>query len=289
MTQAAEEFSISRGWERIIAKLSYFYISALLWVIAVALYWIPKIGYLASHFPWIAGIFHPVGESLIVAGVLVLLIDPFLKERLLHEASKGIFHYLLGFDQQPEIKKRLKELVFDTKLFRRNYNVRCVFVPENDKMRLDMDVSFEVFNPTSEVQDYTHAAQFERVEHPKSRGMFLISEAGSYSKNDVPFKPKDDDIEVLETKAETVKIKPSNKDISYRFSTKFSLIYPLEFFHAVHVGTPTIGMRVEVVPPEGFRITASQTPTCAENIWQYNQLFMPGEHVDIRWEREISN
>jgi hypothetical protein len=226
---------------------------------------------------------------LIVAGILVLLIDPFLKERLLREASEGIFHYLLGFDQQPEIQERLKKIVFTTTLFRKNFHVKCVLIPENDKMRLDMDVSFDVFNPTDQIREYIHASQFENVEHPKSHVMALISQAGSYSKISVLFSPKNDDIEVLEANAGPTTIKPEREKISYRFSHKLSLSYPLEFFHAIHVGTPTIGMTLEVVPPEGFKVTASQTPTCTENIWRYDRLFMPEEHVNLRWERKNSN
>jgi len=275
MTEAAEVFSLEKWWEKLIEKTPVKYISLILAAFGGAfLFWAPRDSFR-----------HSLGEAAVIAALLVFLVDPFLKARLLKEASKDIFRYMLGFDQQPEIKQRLRELVFETKLFRRNFNLRCVFIPEGDKMRLDMDVSFEVFNPTAEVQKYTHATQFERVEYPESRVMSLISEAGNYSRNDVPFKPKEDDIEVLEAKAGHVNIEPSSKNISYRFSSGFSLLYPLEFFHAVHVGTPTIGMRIEVFPPEGFRVTASQTPTCTENIWQYDGLFMPGQHVDIRWER----
>jgi hypothetical protein len=291
MTQAADEFSMKTWWERIIGKLPYFYVSTLLWAMAVAFYWVPKISYLALHVSWLAGIFHPIGESLIVAGVLVLLIDPFLKERLLKEASKGIFHYLLGFDHEPEIQNRLKELVFKTTLLRKNYNIKCILTPENDKMRLDMDISFEVFNPTAEGQEYIHAAEFEKVEEPKSRGMSLISEARTYSEEEVAFKLKDDDIEVLESSVGPINIEPSIKNISYKFSTKVSLLYPLEFFHAIHVGTPTIGMYVEIIPPKGFRVTSgkSKKMSHAGNIWEYRDLFMPGEHVNIRWEKIQTN
>jgi hypothetical protein len=289
MTDPAEEFSLKKTWEQLVAKLPYFYLAVLLWVIATAFYWTPKIGYLQVHTPWLSGIFHPIGESLIVAGVVVLLIDPFLKERLLREASKGIFHYLLGFDQQPEIQERLKKLVFDTKLFRRNFVIRIVLTSANDKMLLDMDVSFEVFNPTNEVQKYEHAAQFEIAEKPTMYAMTLLSELKTYNKENVPFVPKKEDLEVLEAKADDVEIEPLAKKISYKFGSKLSLTYPLEFFHAIHVGAPTIGMRVEVKAPSGFRVTASKASINVGNVWQYNRLFMPEEHVNIRWEREISN
>jgi hypothetical protein len=274
----ADEFSVKTWWERKIERAQPHQIFFCLLLVGLVM---------RLLVPW--HFWQALGEATIIAAILILFVDPMLKGRLLREASQGIFHYLLGYDQQPEIKERLRSLVFGTKLFRKNFYLKCVLIPESGSMRLDMDVSFEVFNPTDEGQTYTHATQFEKVEHPKSYVMALISEAGSYSKNNVPFNPKDGDIEVLEAKAGPINIEPDSKKISYRFSHKLSLSYPLEFFHAIHVGTPTIGMTLEVVPPKGFRVTASQTPTCTDNIWQYDGLFMPGDHKDFRWEREISN
>jgi hypothetical protein len=268
------EFSVTEWWDQKLGQLHPFHICAILCGLGTLLMWGNPVGF------W-----HSLGEAFLIAGLLVLFVDPMLKRRLLREASRGIFHYLLGYDQQPEIKERLRRLVFDTKLFRKNFHVHCVLTPESAKMRLDMDVSFEIFNPTELVQTYIHATQFEKVERAKSHVMALVSEVLKYSKKNLDANPKEDDIEVLEVKAGPVEIQPSAKGVTYRFANKFSLVYPLEFFYAIHVGTPTLGMRIEVVPPPGFKVTASHTTTSTTNIWVYDRLFMPGEHVDVRWEQ----
>jgi hypothetical protein len=207
-----------------------------------------------------------------------------LKGRLLREASKDIFHYLLGFDQQPEIKDRLKRLVFDTKLFRKNFNMKCVLIPSGESMRLELECDFEVVNPTNESHKYSHCVQCERVEKPSAGLMTLVSGQENYSF--IPnLSDKSDDPIVLEARGHEIDVMPSSKGVTYRFGTKFSMVYPKEFFYAVHVGVPTIGMTIEVVPPEGYEVTASPTLTCAKNLWKYDKLFMPGEHVDIRWQR----
>jgi hypothetical protein len=275
MKLPAVEFSLKTWWESLIERMQAHYITLFLCVVGGV--------FLRCSAP--GTFWHSFGEATFIAGLLVLFVDPMLKGRLLREASRGIFHYLLGYDQQPEIKDRLQQLVFDTKLFRKNFYMKCTFTPEQNSMRLDLDCSFEIINPTNEPQNYTHCVQCERVENPTVRALTLISEKDSYSV--IPeLKPKKDDPFALEASAGDIEIQPMSKGRTYRFGSNFSMIYPLEFFYAVHVGTPTITMTVEVVPLDGFEINASPCPIFTKNIWKHDKLFMPGEHIDVRWERK---
>jgi hypothetical protein len=270
----ADEYSVKTWWEKKIERARVHHVFLVLCVLGGLLLWfIPPGRFL-----------HSLGEAVFIAGLLVLFVDPMLKGRLLREASRGIFHYLLGFDQQPEIRDRLKSLVFDTKIFRRNFYAKCVFAPQNDSMILDLDCSFEVVNPTNEAQRFRHVVQCERVEKPTIHLMTLISEQENYSRTP-PLNDKADDPVVLEGDAGEIEIQPSKKGLTYRFGTKFSMVYPKEFFYSLHVGVPTIGITVEVDPPAGFEVTVSPTPICAKNLWKHDRLFMPGEHVDVRWQR----
>jgi hypothetical protein len=269
------EFSVKTWWENFMARMQAHYIFIFLCAVGGGLLWFgPPESFRRS-----------LGEATFIAGLLVLFVDPMLKGRLLREASQGIFHYLLGYDQQPEIKDRLQKLVFDTKLFRKNFYMKCIFTPQRDSMRLDLDCSFEIINPTNEPQKYTHCIQCERVERPTVGALTLLSEKETYCV--VPeLRPKKDDPQALEASAGELEIQPLSKGRTYRFGTKFSMIYPLEFFYAVHVGAPTIGMTIEVVPPEGFEVSVSPCPISTANIWKHDKLFMPGEHVDVRWEKK---
>jgi hypothetical protein len=151
-------------------------------------------------------------------------------------------------------------------------------------MLLEIETDFELINPTGDSQNFSHCIQVERVEKPTMHLLTLLSSQENYS--DVPkLENKKDDPIVLEARGKEVMIQPSAKGVVYRFGSKFSMVYPEEFFYAVHVGMPTIGMTVEVVPPAGYDVTAFSTPTKAKNLWKYEKLFMPGEHVDIRWQR----
>lgn len=274
MKKPAEQFSLEKWWENILGRIPVYLISLLLVGGGAYLLWRFPEGYLR----------HALGEATIIAALLLFLVDPFLKARLLRDASKGLFHFLLGYDHQPQIKDRLEELVYGTKIFRKDFYLKCTLKPEQGSMRLNVECRFEVVNPTNETHKYLHAVQCERVEKPTAGLMTLVSEQQTYG-----FVPsltyKADDPLVLEAKGEEIDISPAAKGTTYKFGSKFSMLYPEEFFYAVHVGVPTIGMTIEVEPPEGFQVTASPTRTCAKNIWTYDKLFMPGEHVDIRWER----
>src|SRR6266853_16278 len=66
-----------------------------------------------------------IAEALIVAGALALVVDPLIKSELLREASRGIFIHLLGFEHHPQVKDKLKDIVFETKLLRARFDIRC--------------------------------------------------------------------------------------------------------------------------------------------------------------------
>jgi hypothetical protein len=275
MSAPKEERNLRTIWEGQLERCSIYTIGFLLAVIGAALHFLP--------------VFHdltrPLGDALFVAGILVCFVDPLLKKRLLKEASQGIFHYILGFNQDPKIQDRLKEITFGTKLLRRNYHCRCVMRPADGKMSLKMECSFEVINPTNEVVKYPHDVQCEIAEHPSDCTMTLLSTQKTYEKP-AEFKSSKDDPEVLQADGEEVEIRPLTEGVTYRFGTNFSVVYPLEFFHILHFRFPTIGVRIEVEAPAEFKITATNTQQHIGRIWQYDSLFMPGEKVFIRWQRE---
>lgn len=272
MTQITVPFSIEKWWERLIERTPVKYVSLVLGGIGAALLW----RYPAGYFR------HSLGEAAVITALLVLLVDPFLKARLLREASQDIFHYLLGFDQQPQIKERLKRLVFDTKLFRKNFNARYKLVPEHDSMRIEFEYDFEPVNPTEEAIDFALKIDCEQAENPHLDFLSLVSSEKSYLWHP-KMDPKKDERWILQGFADPVKIQPASRGINYRYSGKCSLKYPLSFYYAQHFGYPTIGVTITIDYPDSVEVGAAPTPAHEGNIWRYEGLFMPGDHINIRW------
>jgi hypothetical protein len=188
----------------------------------------------------------------------------------------------LGFDQQPENKERLKRLVFDTKLFRKNFNARYKFVAEGGWMRIELEYDFELVNPTEGAIDFSLKVDFEKAEDPHLDFLTLVSSEKSY-KWEPGLEPKKDDPWVLQGFGDAVRIQPASRGISYRFSGKCSVKYPSGFYYAQHFGYPTIGATVTIDSPESIEVSAAPTPAHEGNVWRYERLFMPGDHINFRW------
>jgi hypothetical protein len=228
MTRTVRPFSLEKSWERLIERTPVKYLSLILGVSGAAfLYWAPRESFR-----------HSLGEAAVIAALLVFLVDPFLKARLLREAARDIFHYLLGFDQQPEIKERLRSILLGTKLFRRNYNLRYKLTAVGDRMRFQVEYDFELINPTDETLSFDQVVQFETSEHPEIEFLSLVSTQESYQEP-VRLVPKTNDPLVLEAK-KSVKIQPSSKGITYRFGGRWFTTYPKQSWYAQHFGFPTI-------------------------------------------------
>jgi predicted membrane protein len=73
MTQTAGMFSLEKWWERLIEKTPVKYLSLVLGVFGGALlYWAPRDSFR-----------HSFGEAAVIAALLVFLVDPFLKARVI--------------------------------------------------------------------------------------------------------------------------------------------------------------------------------------------------------------
>jgi hypothetical protein len=78
---------------------------------------------IAEHFEWVccpSDVLVELWKAMFVAGVVTIAVDPFLKRRLLKEASTDIFHHLLGFDLPLDIRETLRDFLFKNRSYRRN-------------------------------------------------------------------------------------------------------------------------------------------------------------------------
>ena len=277
MAHTPGNFSFEAWWEKVIARTPVKYISLVLAAVGGLLVW---------RFP--GGYFwHSIGEAAVIAALLMFLVDPFLKARLLKEAARDIFEYLLGFDHQPQLKERLKRLVFDTKLFRRNFNARYRLIPEADFIQIEMEFDFELVNPTEEAVEFQYKIDFEQAENPRLDSLTLISSEKSYEWRPA-LNATEDEPFVLQGLADPVKIQPASKGFSYRFGGKCAVSYPAAFYYAQHFAYPTIGVTVTIEHPQTLEVDAAPTPAHEGNVWRYERLFMPGDHINIRWKPSSS-
>ena len=98
-------------------------------LLGALLLWLGHGPWLRTHYASLPEIISALGEALLSAGVLTLLVDPFLKARLLREASRSTFEHMIGFDNEPQLRERIRNIAFETKLYRRDYKLTCKIAP----------------------------------------------------------------------------------------------------------------------------------------------------------------
>jgi hypothetical protein len=230
---------------------------------------------------------HSVADGFFIAGVLMLFVDPLLKKQFFKEASKGIFVHLLGFEHHPQVKDKLKELVFETKLLRARFDARITVEPlPNDRYGVTVDYDSEIINPTNTAVSFDPYLEFDAGQHAEVLRMSFTSTDQKACANELnpPLKEKKDDPGVLSAKLKNVDVKPSSSQVTYHGSGTYRIDvgYP---FYSFYMGIPTLRASIRLTVPDGYDVSA--TPADAENpnYWEYHKIRMVGDHFTIRWKR----
>jgi hypothetical protein len=238
---------------------------------------------------WSPVLFHElvpaIGEALIVAAILAVVVDPFLKEKLLHEASKGIFEHIIGFDHEPQLKAEIRAIAFETKLYQKDYNLTCVVVPNPDgTVNLMLSKELEVLNESLGVVKYIPGWRFTESDQPKDCKVESIIDGHDCTRVDVEF--KEDGSGYLAAYAPEVKIKPKRENTRYRFVSRCSAIQPQDWYHPIYFGLPTIDVRITATAPTSWKVwIGDQKPQLGTAMFHDSGLFMTGRHIEIHWRK----
>jgi len=221
--------------------------------------------------------------ALVIAGILMVTVDPFIKKRARREATNDIFHHMLGFSLPPIIRERLQEIVGKTKFYRRDTVMHIVLSEDGESAVFDVEMEFEVVNPTPHDLCLQPWLYFEKGEQAtlKSVACFEELDRGQNAK----LSPVVEGLGSVEYRGKAVKI-PSGGG-ARRFKYEYIVKYPIATgFWYPNFGLPTIGLSVTIKHPENFKVRATPDDYGVVGEWRYpNKLFMPNEHLDIVWEK----
>jgi hypothetical protein len=228
-----------------------------------------------------------ISEAFIVAGILALAVDSALKRDLVKEASKGIYGYLIGFDQEPQLKEKLKEIALETKIYRRDFRMKVHIEPvSKTETTLHLAIDYKVRNASMWPVYYQHTMSCDEFEHPVFRSMSIRSaqdlnisrRAGQIQINSGK---KKQEAGVKYSCLRKVKLRPN---IEYQCTTECSVTFPRNHFFVMNTSYPTIGFVLEIVAPPDCQLFPTESETHTGNIWEYAQLFMQHEHIAVRWK-----
>lgn len=265
----------------------FFPVVLLLLITGIILLFVP-IPYLDQAFA------HSFGDALIIAAILSITVDVYLKERVLKEVSSDVSKYLIGYRLPEAVQDRIRALL-QTRWIRRNCSVRLrlsEIAAKPGHVKIEMVVSKDLENITTEEAGFQDTYTYEkhmpekilemRCDSPDISAQYQIDGAGHA-------KEKTDEPGVMQALGRVVKIPPVHEALGryYRFTTRYEAEYPENYSDILSFDLPTIGVIVEAECPPGYRVSATPADVTTPNRWEYRKLFLPGEHIRFRWESNV--
>lgn len=249
---------------------------------------------------------HSLGHALIVAGILGLTVDYYVKRHLVKEAARDIDKYLLGYALPPELQEKIRE-VRETKVVRRNFVCTYTISPSDSekKIKLEAHLTFEVENITSGLQDYTQELALDEHNSPvialmccetNDKSQKYCLEGSALAKQIAEFTKANPGAATVEVSAKKVELQPKSRYsyLNYKFHARYSQTCPeigSEYFRFDQPYIPTIGVSIVVNHPKGFAINfpperkpEKVEPGKAE--WSDSKVFLRGEIITIWWRPE---
>jgi hypothetical protein len=251
-----------------------------IWIVAIFLVLLGTLGLTYFRSELAKGI----SEALIVAGVIAGLVDPLLKQEFLREASRGIFIHLLGFEHTEEVKAKLQDLIFETKLIRKSLDLHCTVGQRDGYFEFTVELDSEFINPTHLPIEFTPSLEFDKSHNVEVLDMSFTSSDGKCHSHG---KPKQSEIHIGVDRfaGKAVIIQPDSKNVTYRGHA----LYRIKLKHGYNqfrAGVPTLRTTIRVVVPEGYEAFAAGATSENKNYWQYNSIQMVGDHVTLRWRKQ---
>jgi hypothetical protein len=221
-----------------------------------------------------------MGEALIIAGMLAVIVDAPLKKRLLQESARGLFVHMLGYDLPPEIRTRLSQIVFGTSVYIPHKYLRCAISKLSDEwVSVKVEETYTVHNPTKTVQNYTHEILFEWGEYPYEAKISMLSDDDEYSETSIEC--AGDNEGFLKVGPRLVKIPAES---SRDFIRKYSMIRPVGGWQELFQATPVMKVSIILDYNENeLSATVGSFKNPGKQEFVLNKLFMVGEHIGVRW------
>ncbi len=224
-------------------------------------------------------------DAVLIAGILALAVDPLLKRDLLVQASRGIFVHLLGFEHHPQVKEKLKRIVFETKILRTQCHMVLTVQPRKEgDFLLTVDYDSEIINPTAAPVDFEPYAESDAAHKPQQLRMQFVSSGGKVAWTEMNVKLSESEPGVLIAKPHKISLQPQSRGVTYHGSGTYQITSRHGYF-ITHMGLPTLDLSIRVNIPDDYQVAATQSDVQTDKYWEYNNIRMTGEHVTVRWRR----
>lgn len=221
-----------------------------------------------------------VAHALIIAGILGMVVDQFVKARFLREVTRDVYHYLIGYDLPIEIKEHIKELM-RTKIVRSRFQVDYRFGRhDDDNLTAQVTLDYDVENYSNQTEPFTPELAVESIDNPTFRSVTLSGPKGAnqYSLAQAELKVFSPEEGSLQVNGKKVKIPPRQQSEPYHVRWTYSILVPNGYSDAWAFVYPTIDVSFTADVPDGFEFHVSG----AERIGNTWRLKYPRRGVRVR-------
>jgi hypothetical protein len=236
-----------------------------------------------------------IGEALIIAGVLGLTVDAYIKEHLLEEASQDIAKYLYGYQLPPELQSTVKDLMCTTRVtrdFHLHYELSRI-KEEPGKVLVETTLTYQAQNIGNKKLRYEQPFYQQKYFSP----CFLELRCDSNDKDGnfyVGPKQLSEQVKsqagksVIRVTTPAVNLLPhdSLSKSKYQFKASWTIVCPEDYSDFFVLDeSPTIGVLITAEYPDGFEF---EGPTSATQVnrWAYERVFFAQEQITVHWRKK---
>jgi hypothetical protein len=204
-------------------------------------------------------------EAIFIAGVLTAAVDPFVKRRLLKEAS-------------------FERFFASHRSYRKNAVIDVTIVPLTGGNEVELIVTLRADIVAVARTAYKQHISFEEAECGTILEATVTSQSHpeeSYTKHSPPLTPVADELMVSYWTGRAFELK---KDEFLNSFIRFRMQKPIRDFWTLNFGIPTIYPTVHINADPSLIVTASKADQINGNEHIYKKVFVSGDHLQIRWK-----
>jgi hypothetical protein len=257
-----------------------------LWLFAIALV------ALGLAIKWVKPDWHAPSDALIIAGVLAVTVDRYVKLRLRDDIASDVFFAALGIHLPEELKDEILA-IGNCKLVRRNMVVRYKLTPHTDQNFIccETETEFQMENLTAHPHEFDQNVWVSRspagVNDPQFPILFikaqLAGDGYEHMAREIELEERDHD----RGWHRSIRIPP--KATAHFWSTTQQIL-PSRYEEPFLLLQPTVGITVRVdCPPDmnpsvtfdhRLRMEADKLP---RNTWKFCAAFLPHSSFRVSW------
>jgi hypothetical protein len=246
-------------------------------------------------------VLHTLSDALLIAVFLALTVDAYLKKWLLKEATLDIFQFMIGFQLPRGVTDRIKVLVQDAALIRRDCELRWTLTwsdAKKEEVDVWLEVTYDMENSSHEDKKYIQQTSALDPKLPNIR----VEEMWYHSSEvDHDYRLHGDELKKCEdgkedehgtkwirAKQRIIPSRNRERELTCNFGAKYfsrNGAHDDDTYTFTHL---TLNASVVVEAPEDLQIKVNPKAdrTHLGNRYEYSRLFVDNESVTIRWSKQ---